>query len=146
MGDDTGVVGTGVVGAGVVGAAVVGAAEVGAEVGWVAETVGAGDVGLGAGAPGLRVGFGDGPAELRPAAGVGTSAGAVTVTETGAVHDSVYFAGLEAAATGLVTTSTASPDAGSADGVILSGARVFVPAARKVTVCATERRPSASAQ
>ena len=148
MGDDVGVVGTGVVGAGVVGAAVVGAAVVGAVVGWVAVAVGFAVVGLDVGAPVLWVGFGDDPAELRPGVGVGVvaSAGAVTVTETGAVHDTVYFAGLEAAATGLVTTSTASPDAGSAAGVIVSGARVFVPAAFKVTVRTTECCPSASAQ
>jgi hypothetical protein len=56
------------------------------------------------------------------------------------------MAGLEAAATGLVTTSTASPDTGSAGGVIVSGARVFVPGALKVTVLAADFCPSASAQ
>ena len=108
----------------------------------VAVAVGLAPVGLDVGVPALWVGFGDDPAELRPGAG----AGAVTVTETGAVHDTVYFAGLEAAATGLVTTSTASPDAGSADGVIVSGGRVFVPVAFNVTVRTAECCPSASAQ
>jgi hypothetical protein len=66
--------------------------------------------------------------------------------EIGAMHDTVYFAGLEAAATGLVTTSTASPDAGSAGGVIFSGGRVLVPGRLKVTVRVGDFCPSASAQ
>ena len=76
---------------------------------------------------GLGVALGVDLAGLRPGVDGGACAGAVGVIEIGAVHDTVYFAGLEAAATGLVTTSTASPDAGSAGGVIVSGGRVFVP-------------------
>ena len=64
----------------------------------------------------------------------------------GTLHDTVYAAGLDAAATGLVTTSTASPDAGRAGGVIASGATVFVPGAVNVTVLAAEFCPSATAQ
>ena len=118
-----------------VGAAVVGAAVVG--------------VGLPAVSVGFAVvwpGFGDDFPGFPP------DAGDVDVTTTGALvvaaatHDTVYVAGLEAAATGLVTTSTTSPDAGSAAGVIVSGGRVFVPAALSVTVRLAESCPSASAQ
>jgi hypothetical protein len=102
--------------------------------------------GLDVGAAFVWLGLGVGRAGLPlDVADVGCP-GAAGVTEIGAVHDTVYFAGLEAAATGLVTTSTASPDAGSAGGVIVSGGRVFVPAPRKVTVRAAESCPSASAQ
>jgi hypothetical protein len=61
-------------------------------------------------------------------------------------QDTEYAAGLDAAAAGLVTTSTASPDAGSTGGVIASGATAFVPAVVKVTVLAAESCPSPSAQ
>jgi hypothetical protein len=46
----------------------------------------------------------------------------------------------------LVTTSTASPVAGSADGVIVSGATALVPAPVKVSVPAAESCPSPRAQ
>ena len=45
------------------------------------------------------------------------------------MQDTVYFAGLDVAATGLVTTNTTSPDAGSVGGVIFSGARSSCPGA-----------------
>lgn len=128
-----GVVGGALVGGGVVGGAVVGGFVVGGAV------VGAAFVWLG-------VALGVDLAGLRPGVDDGACAGAVGVIEIGAVHDTVYFAGLEAAATGLVTTSTASPDAGSARGVIFSGGRVFVPGLLKVTVRVAEFWPSASAQ
>ena len=132
-----GVVGGGVVGGAVVGGGVVGGAVVGGAV------VGGLDVGAF-----VWLGFALGVdlAGLRPDVDGGAPAGAVGVIEIGAVHDTVYFAGLEAAATGLVTTSTASPDAGSARGVIFSGGRVFVPGRLKVTVRVAEFCPSASAQ
>ena len=50
------------------------------------------------------------------------------------------------AATGLVTTSTASPFAGSPGGVIFSDGTAIVPGAPKVTVAAAEFCPLASAQ
>ncbi len=89
--------------------------------------------------------FGGDPPELRVVVDDPCAGGFGTV-EIGAMHDTVYFAGLEAAARGLVTTSTTSPDAGSAGGVILSGGRVFVPARLKVTVRGADFCPSASAQ
>lgn len=115
-------------------------------VGLVAKIVGDTVEGLDVGAAFVRVGLGEDFAGARLDAGDVPSAGAVGVIEIGTVHDTVYFAGLEAAATGLVTTSTASPDAGSAGGVIFSGGTVFVPGALKVTVRAAESCPSASAQ
>jgi hypothetical protein len=54
------------------------------------------------------------------------------------VQVSVYVAGLEAAVTGLVTTSTASPETGSPGGVIVSGATAIVPGPVKVRVSGTE--------
>jgi hypothetical protein len=119
--------------------------------GAVVEVVGDAEVGLDVGAF-ERLGLGDDFTGLRldvafdVVAGDVTSAGEPGVIETGTVHDTVYLAGLEAAATGLVTTSTASPDAGSARGAILSAARVFVPAALNVSVRMAEFCPSASAQ
>ena len=64
----------------------------------------------------------------------------------GGVHDSVYVAGLEAAATGLVTTSTASPLPGSAGGAIASGATAIEPGPVKVRVAGAEFSPSDCAQ
>jgi hypothetical protein len=127
---------------------VVGAAELGGAAGLVAGTVGAAVVGLDDGAALVWLGFALGVdlTGLRPDVDDVDCAGAVGVIEIGAVHDTAYFAGLEAAATGLVTTSTASPDAGSARGVIFSGGRVFVPGRLKVTVRVAEFCPSASAQ
>jgi hypothetical protein len=90
--------------------------------------------------------LGDDPAEPRAEVGDVPGAGGFATVETGAMHDTVYFAGLEAAATGLVTTSTTSPDAGSAAGVIFSGARVFVPGRLNVIVPVALFCPSASAQ
>jgi hypothetical protein len=122
------VVGGAVVGGAVVGGRVVGGAVVGAALVWVGFALGVDLEGL------------------RPDVADGACAGAVGVIEIGAVHDTVYFAGLEAAATGLVTTSTASPDAGSARGVMFSGGRVSVPGRLKITVRVAEFCPSASAQ
>ena len=126
------VVGGAVVGGAVVGGAVVGGAVVALEVGDAFVWLG---FALGVDLEGLPPDVDD----VAPACGVG-------VIEIGAVHDTVYFAGPEAAATGLVTTSTASPDAGSARGVIGSGGSVFVPGRLKVTVRVAEFWPSASAQ
>jgi hypothetical protein len=131
------VVGGGVVGGGVVGGGVVGGGVVGVLVGGA--VVGAALVWLG-------FALGVDLAGLRPGVDDGACAGAVGVIEIGAVHATAYFAGLEAAATGLVTTSTASPDAGSVRGVIGSGGSVFVPGRTKVTVRVAEFWPSASAQ
>ena len=72
---------------------------------------------------------------------------ATAVTVCGAaVQVSVYVAGAEAAATGLVTTRTASPVAGSPGGVIVSGATAIVPGVVKVSVAGLEFCPSDSAQ
>ena len=143
-------VGGAVVGAAEVGGAVVGAADVGGAVVGAADVggavVGAAVVAWAVGAPVVWPGFGGDPAELRPEVGDVPCAGGFGTVEIGAMHDTVYFAGFEAAATGLVTTSTTSPDAGSVGGVIFSAARVLVPARLKVTVRAAERCPSASAQ
>ena len=62
------------------------------------------------------------------------------------MHDSVYFAGLEAATTGLVTTRTASPLAGSPCGVTANGFTVIVPGAVNWRVAGGEFWPSDSAQ
>jgi hypothetical protein len=99
-------------------------------------------VGVGAAVvlPGLAVDF----AVLLADVGAVACIGAVTVAA--AWQDTEYAAGLDAAAPGLVTTSTASPDAGSAGGVIASGATVFLPGVVKVTVLAAEFCPSPSAQ
>jgi hypothetical protein len=142
------VVGGAVVGGAVVGGVVVGGAVVGGAVVGGAEVFGAPVVGLDVGAALVWLGFALGVdlEGLGPDVDDGASAGAVGVIEIGAVHDTVYFAGLEAAATGLVTTSTASPDAGSARGVMFSGGRIFVPGRLKVTVRVPEFWPSASAQ
>jgi hypothetical protein len=135
------VVGGVVVGGVVVGGVVVGGVVVGGVV------VGGVVVGLDVGAL-VWLGFALGVdlAGLRPDVDDVAGAGTIGVIEIGAVHDTVYFAGLEAAATGLVTTSTASPDAGSVRGVIFSAGRVFVPGRLKVTVLLAEFCPSASAQ
>lgn len=53
---------------------------------------------------------------------------------------------MDAAVSGLVTTSTASPDAGSADGVNVSGFAAFEPGEVKVTVPGAEFFPLPSAQ
>ena len=142
------VVGGAVVGGAVVGGVVVGGAVVGGAVVGGAEVFGAPVVGLDVGAALVWLGFALGVdlEGLGPDVDDGASAGAVGVIEIGAVHDTVYFAGLEAAATGLVTTSTASPDAGSARGMICSGGSFFVPGRVKVTVRVAEFWPSASAQ
>jgi hypothetical protein len=112
-------------------------------------------VGVGVGDAFLAVGVGfavdlpglaDGLAEALVAVGAVARTEGVAAVVTGTVHDTVYAAGLDAAATGLVTTSTASPDAGRAGGVIASAGTAFVPAAVKVTVPAAEFWPSASAQ
>jgi hypothetical protein len=58
------------------------------------------------------------------------------------MHDSVYTADLDAAATGLVTTRAASPLPGSPAGVIVSGATASVPGAGKSRVCGAEFTPS----
>jgi hypothetical protein len=135
------IVGGVVVGGVVVGGVVVGGVVVGGVV------VGGAVVGLDVGAL-VWLGFALGVdlAGLRPDVDDVAGAGTIGVIEIGAVHDTVYFAGLEAAATGLVTTSTASPDAGSVRGVIFSAGRVFVPGRLKVTVLLAEFCPSASAQ
>jgi hypothetical protein len=73
---------------------------------------------------------------------VGTGIGLVAAT----VHPTEYAAGVDAAALGLLTTSSALPLAGSAGGANLNGVTVFVPAAVNVTVRVTERVPFASAQ
>ena len=62
------------------------------------------------------------------------------------MHDSVYAAGLEAVATGLVTTSTASPLPGSAGGAIASDGTAIVPGPVKVRVAGAESWPSDCAQ
>ena len=151
------IVGGAVVGAADVGGAVVGAADVGGAVVGAADVggavVGAADVGGAVvGWPGFDGAVvwppeldGD-PPELWPVVVDCPCAGGFGTVEIGAMHDTVYFAGLEAAARGLVTTSTTSPDAGSVGGVILSGGRVFVPARLKVTVRGADFCPSASAQ
>jgi hypothetical protein len=59
---------------------------------------------------------------------------------------SVYVAGAEAVVTGLVTTSTASPDPDTAGGVTASGWAGWVPAAVKVRVVGAESLPSDRAQ
>ena len=129
----------------------VGAAVVGVGVGvWLAGGgvgvrltrvgVGVGDALLaeGLGVAVVLPGLADGLAEVLAAVGAAarTEGGAAAVT--GTLHDPVYAAGLDAAATGLVTTSTASPDAGRAGGVIASAGTAFVPGAVKVTVPAAE--------
>ena len=64
----------------------------------------------------------------------------------GALHVSVYVAGLEAVVTGLVTTRTAVPEPEPVDGVIVSGSVAWVPGAVKVRVAGAEFTPSDSAQ
>jgi hypothetical protein len=140
------VVGGAVVGGVVVGGAVVGGVVVGGAVVGGAGVVGGAVVGWAFGVPVVWLGFGGDPAELRPEFGDVPCAGGFGTVEIGVRQDTVYFAGLDAAATGLVTTSTASPEAGSVGGVIFSGTRVLVPAPLKVTVRVVERCPSASAQ
>ena len=56
------------------------------------------------------------------------------------------MAGLDVAAIGLVATSTASPVAGRAGGLNVSGVTVFVPGPVKASVPAAESCPLASAQ
>ena len=69
-----------------------------------------------------------------------------TVLTTAALHVTLYGAGPEAMATGLVTTRTAWPFVGSLVGVIVSGATAAVPALVKVTVAGAEFCPFDSAQ
>ena len=150
------VVGGAVVGGAVVGGAVVGGAVVGGTVvGDVATEVGLvappdGDplvaewVGADVDFPGAGVDLPPPPAVgLVPAVGCACGVGMTTI---GARQETWYVAGWEAAATGLVTTSTASPVAGSCDGVILSGGTVLVPAALNASVRTADFWPSASAQ
>ena len=70
-----------------------------------------------------------------------TEADAVSVSLGGALQVSAYVAGPEAAATGLVTTRTAWPLAGSLGGVIVSGATAIVPGWVKVRVAGAEFVP-----
>jgi hypothetical protein len=77
-------------------------------------------------------------------------AGAVGVEPPGgtgaALQVSVYVAGDEAAATGPVTTRTASPVPDAAAGAMVSGATALVPGPAKVTVAGAESVPSDRAQ
>ena len=144
VGVGVGVVGVGV---GVVGVGFgVGVVCVGFGVGVVAVGLGDALVGVGVGFAVVLPGLAEGLAEVRAAVGDVACADALAVALTGSVHDTLYAAGLEAAATGRVTTSTASPDAGRAGGVIVSGATAFVPGVVKATVPAAESCPSPSAQ
>jgi hypothetical protein len=110
---------------------------------WLARVgVGVGDplspVGVGVGVAVVLAGLADGSAEVLAAAGAVARAEGAATAVTGTLHDTVYAAGLDAAATGLVTTSTASPDAGSAGGVIASAGTALVPGVVKVTVPGAE--------
>jgi hypothetical protein len=140
-------VGVGVVGVGF-GVGVVGVGFGVEVVGVGVVAVGLGDalVGVGVGFAVVLLGLAEGLAEVRAAVGDVACADAVAVALTGSVHDTLYAAGLEAAATGRVTTSTASPDAGRAGGVIVSGATAFVPGVVNATVPAAESCPLPSAQ
>jgi hypothetical protein len=124
----------------------VGVGVVGVGVAVVALGVGDALVAVCVGAAVVLPGLADGLAEALAGVGAVARAGGVAAAVTGTLHDTVYAAGLDAAATGLVTTSTASPDAGRAGGVIASAGTAFVPGAVKVTVPAAEFWPSASAQ
>lgn len=64
----------------------------------------------------------------------------------GALHVSVYVAGLEAVVTGLVTTRTAAPEPEAPGGVIVSGSAAWVPGLVNVRVAGAEFAPSDSAQ
>lgn len=110
--------------------------------------VGVGDalLAVGVGVAVVLPGLADGLAEVLAAVGAVARTEGVAAVVTGTLHDTVYAAGLDAAATGLVTTSTASPDAGRAGGVIASAGTAFVPGVVKVSVPAAEFWPSASAQ
>ncbi len=76
----------------------------------------------------------------------GLTAAVADSAALGVVQVSVYVAGLEAAATGLVTTMTASPEPGSPGGVIVSGSTAAVPGPVKVKVAGAEFWPSDCAQ
>jgi hypothetical protein len=141
-GAGVGVVGVGV---GVVGVGV-GVAVVGLGAGVVALGVGVVLVAVGVGVDFVRAGLADEVAAVRVDAFAVGCAGALAVALAGAAHDTEYAAGLDAAAEGLVTTSTASPVAGNDGGVIVSGVTAFVPGALKATVPAAEFCPLPSAQ
>jgi hypothetical protein len=68
------------------------------------------------------------------------------VVTTAALQVRLYVAGLEATASGLVTTRTAWPFSGSPAGVIVTGAAAIVPALVKVRVAGAEFCPLDSAQ
>ena len=80
----------------------------------------------------------------------GDESGAVAVPPPGGFTEapqvSVYAAGREAATTGLVITSTASPVPDAAGGAMTSGRTAWVPARWNVTVVTAESRPLDSAQ
>jgi hypothetical protein len=142
VGEEAGGVGVGLVAGGVG----VGEEAGGVGVGLVAGRVGDALLAVGVGLAVVLPGLADGLAEVLAAVGAVARTEGVAAAVTGTLHDTVYAAGLDAAATGLVTTSTASPDAGRAGGVIASAGTAFVPGAVKVTVPAAEFWPSASAQ
>jgi hypothetical protein len=87
----------------------------------------------------------EGPAD--PEAGlVGTCWPPAGLPVGGALQVSVYVAGAEAVVTGLVTTSTASPEPETAGGVTASARTGLVPAAANVRLAGPESLPSDQAQ
>lgn len=101
--------------------------------------VGAGDVGAAAEGLGLADGF----AELRIAVGDAARVGAPAVA--GGPQDTVYAAGMDAAAVGLVTTSTTFPDAGT-HAWNVSGFAACVPGELKISWTGVVFSPSDMAQ
>ena len=127
------------VGASVAGGGVgVGEEAGGVGVGLVRGGVGDALLALGVGVAVVLAGLADGLAVVLAAVAAAARTEGVAAAVTGTSHDTVYAAGLDAAATGLVTTSTASPDAGRAGGVIASAGTALVPGVVKVTVPAAE--------
>ena len=119
------------------------------------DVTGVGEVLVGVGDGEVLVGVGDGEdflgvgaGEEVPGFGVGVCDPEVVVvgTITGSVHDTVYVAGFDVAATGLVTTRTAEPEPGWSGGVIVAGLTLWVPALVKFKVCGAVVVPSDIAQ